>query len=250
MVEQDWDRRFGGVGRLYGMEGLNRLAQAQVMVVGVGGVGSWVVEALARSGVGRLTLVDMDHVCPSNVNRQLQALTPDFGRSKIAALAERVQQINPQAQVQLVDDFLTPDNAAALLQAPPDVLIDATDDLKAKRAMVLHARRERYPMITVGAAGGKTQPTLVRVDDLSQALQDPLLARLRSDLRRQHAYPRTGKMRVACVYSQEPRRLAEACTATSGGLSCSGYGASMPVTAAFGLAAAAWALDHLRLAPK
>lgn len=251
---EDVTRRFGGVGRLYGEAVAARFASAHVCVVGVGGVGSWTVEALARSGIGRLTLIDLDMVAESNTNRQIHALTPVFGKAKVDAMAERIALINPNCQVSTVEDFLTPENADALLGAGFDVVVDAIDQVRAKVAMVATCRRLRVPVVVVGAAGGQLDPSRVEVADLSQTMQDPLLAKLRAQLRKQHGFPRhgAGKFGVRAVFSPEPLRYPDSggsCEAggaqATAGLNCAGFGSSVCVTATFGMVAAAQALAAL-----
>lgn len=245
------DRRFGGIGRLYGDEALARFARAHVCIVGVGGVGSWAVEALARSAVGRLTLIDLDNVCESNVNRQLPALDPNFGMAKVTALADRVRAINPACEVVEIEDFVTEDNLDAMLGRNFDFVIDAIDELRVKTAMAAWCVRQRQPFVVSGGAGGQMDPTQIRSADLSEARYDPLLSKLRYNLRRHHGFAREGRMRVPCIYSTEQLTYPQtACDTTSGagpqGLSCAGFGASMTVTASFGLIAAAEALKSLR----
>lgn len=259
-LEFDPERRFGGMARLYGEAGARRLAQASVAVAGLGGVGSWCAEALARSGVGSLTLIDMDHVAESNINRQVHALSDTLGQSKVQAMAERIHRINPACKLNLVDDFVTPENVAGLLDDCPrlDAFADCVDDVAAKVALILAARDRRLPLIVCGGAGGKTQPLALRQGDLSQAGNDALLARLRNVLRRQHGYPKGGqagkpkgrvpRMQVAALWVDEPALLPDAWTEpgqAGGGLSCAGYGSSVVVTAAMGLAAAAHIMQKL-----
>jgi tRNA A37 threonylcarbamoyladenosine dehydratase len=248
----DSARRFGGVARLYGAGAGGRLARARVCVVGVGGVGSWAAEALARSGVGRLTLIDLDHVAESNINRQIHALDPTLGQAKVLAMAERIRTINPLAEVEGVEDFVTEDNAGALL-AGFDVVIDAIDSVRAKVAIVLACRARRIALVMAGGAGGKSDPARIRVDDLSRTEQDPLLAKVRKRLRSEHGFPRNPKrpFGIVAVYSCEPLRLDDlACDLPHGpqGLSCAGYGSSVMVTASVGLFAAARAVERI-LAP-
>lgn len=248
--EVDRERRFGGIARLYGEQALLHLQQSHVCVVGIGGVGSWAAEALARSGVGQLTLVDLDHVAESNINRQAHALENTLGQAKVLAMQARIHGINPQARVNVVDDFLTPDNALQLLQSA-DLVIDAIDQVRAKLAIVTACRQLGIPAIVVGGAGGKTDPARLLVADLARTEQDPLLARLRRLLRSEAGFPRDPKRKfgVEAVYSAEPMRQERtaACDAAGvpQGLSCAGYGSSMMVTASFGLLAAARALEHL-----
>lgn len=246
-VEQE-DRRFGGLQRLYGVHGAAQIRAAHVVVVGIGGVGSWTAEALARSGVARLTLIDMDHIAESNVNRQIHALTSTLGRAKALAMQERIAEIHPTCQVDVVDDFVGPDNWPALLPAEPDALIDACDDAKAKLALAVWARKTRTPFVCVGAAGGKRLAHKVDVDDLALATHDPLLARLRYQLRKHHGAPKEGKrMGVCCVFSREAVAPPDASCAIEGdgSLNCHGYGSSVGVTATFGLCAASEILNFL-----
>lgn len=245
-------RRFGGLQRLYGVSGAQRIRQAHVVVVGLGGVGSWSAEALARSGVGRLTLIDLDHIAESNINRQIHALTVTTGQSKVVAMQVRIAQINPACRVDVVDDFVTPENWPALLDEVPDALIDACDQVKAKVALAHWAIQMGVGFITVGAAGGKRLAHKVDVDDLSQATHDPLLARLRYQLRKSHGAPKEGKrMGVRCVFSREAVAPPDASCAIEGdgSLNCAGYGSSVGVTATFGLCAASEILNFLASAP-
>jgi tRNA A37 threonylcarbamoyladenosine dehydratase len=240
------DRRFSGIERLYGEAGAGAIARARLCVVGVGGVGSWAVEALARSGVGRLTLIDMDHVAESNINRQLPALESTLGRAKIAVLAERVAQINPACEITLIDDFVSPDNLEVLFEHEHDWVLDCIDNARVKAAMIAWCRAHGRRIVTVGAAGGQMDPTRVRVSDLRRTEQDALLARTRRILRQQAGFPTNPRRSfgVPAVWSDEPVRVLENCT-TDGSLNCAGFGACMPVTAAFGLAAAAHVLRDL-----
>lgn len=239
----DLERRFGGLRRLYGDAGYQRLRAARVGVVGLGGVGSWAVEALARSGVAELTLFDMDHVAESNINRQVQAMGATIGASKGVALQERIADIHPGCDVQLVDDFVSADNWPALLLRDIDVLVDACDQVHAKTAMAHWALQSRVPLISVGAAGGKQLSQAVEVDDLAQVTHDPLLASLRQRLRKQHGAARTGAMGVRCVFSREPVSPPVDACEVDGSLNCHGYGSSVVVTATFGFVAAGEALQ-------
>ncbi len=250
----DFQRRFGGIARLYGDKGLQRLAAADVCVVGVGGVGSWVVEALARSALGRITLIDMDHVAESNVNRQLPALEPEIGRAKVAVLAERIAAINPVCQVRTHEDFVTTDNLEQLLAPQHDWVVDCIDQFRVKAALIARCRRAGQAVITVGGAGGQSDPTRVRIGDLRKTEQDPLLARTRKLLRRQYGFPSNPKRRfgIPCVWSDEPQRMPEGgCTPgdVEGSLNCAGFGACMPVTASFALAAAGRVIERIAADP-
>lgn len=247
-MSPDFERRFGGLARLYGAAGAARIASVHVAVVGLGGVGSWAAEALARSGVAALTLVDLDHVAESNVNRQVHALDGTLGQAKVQAMAERIAAINPRCRLHAVDDFVDQDNWPGLLPAPVDVVLDACDQVRAKAAMAAWALQERCIFLTVGAAGGKRQGERVEVADLATVTHDRLLASLRYRLRREHGAPRQGPLGVACVFSREPMVLPAACdvpVAVDGSLNCHGYGSSVAVTATFGLCAAGWVLNRL-----
>lgn len=251
MAENETERRFGGIARLYGADGLRRLQAAHVCVVGVGGVGSWAVEALARSGVGELTLIDLDNIAISNVNRQLHALTPDFGKAKVTALRERIAQIAPHSIVHEIEDFVSEENLPEIFRQPYDFVIDAIDQNRVKVAMAVHFVQHKQPFIMSGSAGGQRNPALIETADLSQTTQDPLLSNIRYTLRKKHGFARDGKMRVPCVYSREqitPPQIQAACdtdNAAPQGLSCAGYGASMLVTASFGLHCATAAIEHI-----
>ncbi|NYT67786.1 tRNA threonylcarbamoyladenosine dehydratase [Pusillimonas noertemannii] len=261
----DVERRFGGLERLYGPETLKRLVGAHVAVAGIGGVGSWCAEALARSGVGQLTLIDMDHVAESNVNRQLHALSETLGQSKVNAMAARVRGINPHCRLHLVDDFVTPENVAEVLAGDVDVLVDCTDQATAKIAMMLEARRRKLAIVVCGGAGGKTNVLALRAGDLSAALNDALLAKLRNTLRRHHGYPkgsdangkalkRVPRMGVRALWFDQPAILPEQWLDPQPrelggvglqGLSCAGYGSAVAVTASMGMAAAADAIHWI-----
>ena len=245
-------RRFGGIARLYGETVLQRFAHAHVCVAGVGGVGSWAVEALARTGIGHLTLIDLDNVAESNVNRQLPALTSEFGKAKVSSLHERILQINPECRVTTIEDFVSEDNLTELFEQPFDFVIDAIDQIRVKAAMAAYFIRLQQPFILSGAAGGQKNPALIQTADLSRVTHDPLLANLRYTLRKRHGFSRDTreKMRVQCVFSTEnitPPQSGEISETGDApqGLSCAGYGASMLVTAAFGLHCAQAAIDHI-----
>ncbi len=239
------DRRFGGVARLYGDAALDALGRAHVCVVGVGGVGSWAAEALARSGVGRLTLIDADHVAESNVNRQLHALDSTLGAAKIDVMRARIADIAPRCEVRTVDDFVTAQNVSDLV---PDgaFVIDAIDAPRAKAALVALAVHRRQSIAVCGAAGGRTDPLRLRRDDLARTTGDALLASVRSRLRREHGFPGAngGVFGVGAVYSEESRKPTHGSSAGAP-LSCAGYGSSVAVTATMGFASAAWAIEKI-----
>ena len=252
-ADADDARRFGGLERLYGVQAAHTLRRAHVAVVGIGGVGSWAAEALARSGIARLTLIDMDHIAESNINRQIHALSSTLGQSKIEAMRERIAQIHPGCQVEVIDDFVSPENWPGLLQKRPDALIDACDQIKAKQAMALWALQEKIPFVCVGAAGGKRLAHQVDVDDLAQVTHDPLLAQLRYRLRKHHGAPKQGKrMGVRCVFSREAVAGPDASCAVEGdgSLNCHGYGSLVGVTATFGMCAATEVMNMLVKARK
>jgi len=242
LSEEDVDeRRFGGLARLYGVEAARRIRHSHVAVVGIGGVGSWAAEALARSGVAQLTLIDLDHVAESNINRQIHALTHTVGQSKVLAMQERIASIHPDCKVHPVDDFVTPENWPDLLPADVDGVIDACDAAAAKLAMARWARVTAVPFVMVGAAGGKRLAHRVEIEDLASVTHDPLLARVRYRLRREAGAPRQGKaLGVRCVFSREPVAPPDASCAlgADGSLNCHGYGSLVGVTATFGLCAA------------
>ena len=254
-ADLDHVRRFGGLDRLYGAAGAARIRSSHVMVIGIGGVGSWAVEALARSGVGRITMVDMDHVSESNINRQVHATQTTLGQSKIIAMQERIALINPACKVTCIDDFVTPENWQSIVPTEVDAIIDACDQVYAKVTMaawVMHHKgsKSKKPLfITAGAAGGKRLAHLVDIDDLSKTTHDPLLAQLRYRLRKEHGATREGKkIGVNCVFSKEavlqPDRAMQD-GQSDNTLNCSGYGSVVSVTATFGQSAAGWVLDKL-----
>lgn len=247
----DFDQRFGGLARLYGTTGLERLRTAHVAVIGIGGVGSWSAEALARSGVGELTLIDLDDLCVTNVNRQIHAVTADLGALKVEAMARRVGEINPECRVHAVPEFFTSANADALLGRGFSCVLDAIDNVTNKCLLLAGCRQRNLPVVTTGGAGGRTDPTQLRVADLSGVTHDPLIRQVRRTLRREHGFPsdaQTG-FGVPCVYSTEPVRYpwsdGTVCAAREPGgdptrMDCnSGYGSAAFVTGAFGFAAAA-----------
>jgi tRNA A37 threonylcarbamoyladenosine dehydratase len=254
----DFARRFGGVGRLYGERALERFKTAHVCVIGVGGVGSWIVEALARSAVGELTLIDLDNVAESNINRQIQALTSTIGQPKIEALRDRIAQINPFCKVTLVEDFIEPDNIAQMIGDKGfDYVVDAIDSVKAKAALIAFCRDRAIPLLTSGGAGGQLDPTKIEVRDLARTEQEPLLKKVRKVLRAQYGFSRGEKQKyhIDAVFSMEPLRYPEAADACEigskvsessiTGLNCAGFGSSMVVTASFGMIAAAHILRKL-----
>ena len=248
------EERFGGIARLLSDAGLARLGAAHVCVVGIGGVGSWTVEALARSGVGALTLIDLDEVCVTNINRQLHALESTVGRGKVDVMAERVRLINPHCRVTAVAEFFTEANAARLLAPDFDFVVDAIDAVANKCRLLALCRERKLPVIACGAAGGRLDVTAVRVADLADVTHDRLLAEVRKRLRKEHGFPQTGeKLGVAAVFSPEApvAPVAADCTDAVGEpdsprLNCEwGYGSATFVTGTFGFAAAGWVVRKI-----
>ncbi|GAB4216546.1 MAG: tRNA cyclic N6-threonylcarbamoyladenosine(37) synthase TcdA [Rhodoferax sp.] len=244
---EDARRRFGGTARLFGTAGAHALGAARVAVVGLGGVGSWAAEALARAGVGALTLIDFDHLAESNINRQIHALDATLGQSKVDAMAQRIATYAPQCRVKTIDAFVEPENWPALLGEPVDAVIDACDQASAKRAMAQWALAQRARLVICGAAGGKCDASGVLCDDLTAVTHDPLLAKLRYSLRKSGHLARDARRSgLACVFSRESVRApADAACASDGSLNCHGYGSLVTVTATFGLVAAGWVLQQL-----
>ena len=279
-MDADLERRFGGLARLYGTRGAAAIRAAHVAVVGIGGVGSWTAEALARSGVGRITLIDFDQVAESNINRQIHADTNTVGMAKVDAMRARIAQINPHCQVNCIEEFATPENWASLVdtmraQGGLSAVIDACDQVKTKVTMAAWALAQRKSahaslLITVGAAGGKRRADKIDIADLADTTHDPLLAKLRYSLRRHHGAARDKRIGTVCVFSREAvatpanalsddvgddvgdddaqagtHSTALAESLGDGSLNCHGYGSVVTVTASFGLCAAGWVLDEL-----
>ncbi len=251
------DPRFAGIARLYGRAAAAIFARSHVCVVGIGGVGSWAAEALARSGIGTLTLIDLDDVCVSNSNRQAHAHEGNIGKPKVQAMAARLRAISPACTVHAVEEFVSRDNLRTQVTRQFDFVIDAIDVAGTKAALIYHCKREKIPVITTGAAGGQLDPTLIRVVDLNRTVNDPLAAKVRSILRRHYGWSRNPKRHYAvpCVYSLEQLRY----PTVDGGVSCEkswedgprrldcegGFGAAMTVTATFGLVAVSRVLEKL-----
>ena len=268
----DLDRRFGGLARLYGSAGAKRIGAAHIVVVGLGGVGSWAAEAAARSGIGRLTLIDLDHIAESNINRQVHALSSTLGQAKVDSMRERIAQINPDCRVECIEDFVAAGNWPGILSLDSGfhrnqpAVIDACDQVRAKTAMAAWAIKNKVALISVGAAGGKRLAHRVDIADLSAVTHDPLLAQVRYRLRREQGAARQGKIGLDCVFSLEPVHQPVAEDAldmrqdglqsglqtpvqlpaqTDGSLNCHGYGSVVTVTATFGMCAAGWALNKI-----
>ncbi len=253
----DFEQRFGGVARLFGQAGLTRLQRAHIAVVGIGGVGSWVVEALARSGVGELTLVDLDDLCVTNINRQLHALDGAIGQSKVAVMARRVTAINPECRVHCLPLFFTEKTAAEILAPRYDYVVDAIDGSTNKSLLIARARAAGLPVLACGAAGGRRDPTAVRIADLAAGTHDHLLRETRAKLRRFHGFPPADKkLGVACVYSTEPPVYpagdGSVCARPEPGsdpaMDCnSGYGTAAFLTGVFGLVGAGHVVREIAL---
>ena len=243
--DDEYERRFAGVAKIYGEDSFSHYEKSHVMVIGIGGVGSWAVEALARTGIGELTLVDMDVVAASNINRQLPAMSSTLGCEKIEVMAERCRSINPRIKINLVDDYLTPENVKDMLANVPDLILDCIDDVKAKFALMLHCRFNKIPLIVSGGAGGKLDPLKIRVADLSRTEQDPMLAKLRTQLRSKGICKKPKeKFGIICIYSiDNPFSSADVCP--SAGLRCGGYGSAVVVTSSFAMVAVAEVLKKL-----
>lgn len=256
-------QRFSGIARLYGELALTRFSSAHVCVIGIGGVGSWVAESLARSGIGQITLIDMDDVCVTNTNRQIHALKNNIGKSKIEVMSSRILDINPECHVNLIDDFINIDNVAGYLgsklQPQYDYIIDAIDSVRDKAAVLAYCRRQKLKMITIGGAGGQKDPTQINITDLAKTVQDPLAAKLREKLKNEYKLNKDskGKYGIPCVFSREqltyPAKNGQVCFAkqqaeASKKMDCdSGFGAITTVTATFGFVAVSYVLNKLSL---
>ncbi len=252
----DYDTRFGGISRLYGESAFRLFQQSHFCVIGIGGVGSWAAESLARSGIGEITLIDNDDVTASNINRQIHSLSDTIGLSKVETMAQRIQQINPDCTVNVVDDFITHANCQKYLQRGYDYVIDAIDSIQFKCAIIYYCKRNKIPIITTGGAGGLTDPTQIQIADLAKTWNDPLAAKVRSELRHQYKYTRNPKRSfgIKCVFSTQQQQYPKddgsvdyAKPGVSGvHLDCAlGFGSSTQVTATFGFVAAARAIEDL-----
>lgn len=256
-MTEEYENRFGGIKRLYGSTALAKFKESHICVIGIGGVGSWVAEALARSGIGQLTLIDMDDICVTNTNRQIHALSNTIGETKIEAMAARCRLINPEIKLNLIDDFIDKQNCFEYLSSEFDYTFDAIDSISAKVALIAHCKRNKYPLLTCGGAGGQLDPTQIQVTDLAKTIQDPLAAKVRSELRRFFNFSKNPKrkFRIDCVFSTEqlsyPDMNGEVCKekADSDGnmkMDCaSGFGASTMVTASFAFVGVAFMLKKM-----
>ena len=257
MIEpMDTARRFGGVSRLYGVDGLAKLQTMHLCIIGIGGVGSWAAEAIARNAVGTITLIDLDNIAESNVNRQLHAVDGAFGKAKVTAMAERIRLINPAAVVHEVEDFVTTENVHEMLNRNFHGVIDCIDDAKAKAAIAAFCQQKNIPIVMTGAAGGRLDASRIKQTDLSQVSHDKLLAKVRNLLRRDYGFAKADagknkptKLGIQCVYSDEevimPDRVCDTNDTAITGLNCAGYGSSVCVTAPFGFTAAGLLIREL-----
>lgn len=254
-----WTERFAGVDRLYGRGALSFLRSTRVVIIGIGGVGSWAAESLARTGIGHITLIDADDVCVSNTNRQLPALEPNYGRSKAQLMADRLRAINPEIEVTVHETFLTPSNMGELLDGGYDVVLDACDAFRVKVEMAAWCRRRKQPLVVVGAAGGRTDPTLIRTRDLSKTEQDAMLALIRRKLREEFNFPKSKDryFGIYAVYSLQNVQYPQADGSVCGirpnisgdaalNIDCGGgLGSVTHVTGAFAFAACAKVIELL-----
>ena len=247
----DMERRFGGLARLYGAVGAARIRQSHIVVVGLGGVGSWAAEAAARCGVAQMTLIDLDHIAESNINRQVHALDTTLGQAKVVAMRERILHINPLCKVNTIEEFVDADNwphiagLDGVADTAPIGIIDACDQGPAKAAMAMWAIRTQALFISVGAAGGKRLAHKVDIDDLSAVTHDPLLAQMRNRIRKATGVQSGRKMGVACVFSREAVLQPSATLATDSSPNCHGYGSTVTVTSTFGVCATGWLISNI-----
>lgn len=246
----NYEQRFGGIGRLYTPEGLAKLRQSHVCVIGIGGVGSWAVEALARTGIGKITMIDMDDICVTNINRQIHAMTGTVAQLKTEAMKERVERINPECVVEIIDDFISPENIPEYLNRGYDYVLDAIDSVRTKAALIAYCKRNKIKLITTGGAGGQTDPSQIQIADLSKTIQDPLASRVRSLLRKEYNFSQNPKRKfgIDCVFSTQPLifpKMGEGCEVSATMNCANGFGAVTMVTAIFGFFAVSRLVDKL-----
>ena len=232
----NYEQRFGGIGRLYTPEGLAKLRQSHVCVIGIGGVGSWAVEALARTGIGKITMIDMDDICVTNINRQIHAMTGTVAQLKTEAMKERVEKINPECVIEIIDDFITPENIPEYLNRGYDYVLDAIDSVRTKAALIAYCKRNKIKLITTGGAGGQTDPSQIQIADLSKTIQDPLASRVRSLLRKEYNFSQNPKRKfgIDCVFSTQPLifpKMGEGCEVSATMNCANGFGTVTMVTA-------------------
>ena len=246
----NYEQRFGGIGRLYTPEGLAKLRQSHVCVIGIGGVGSWAVEALARTGIGKITMIDMDDICVTNINRQIHAMTGTVAQLKTEAMKERVEKINPECVIEIIDDFITPENIPEYLNRGYDYVLDAIDSVRTKAALIAYCKRNKIKLITTGGAGGQTDPSQIQIADLSKTIQDPLASRVRSLLRKEYNFSQNPKRKfgIDCVFSTQPLifpKMGEGCEVSATMNCANGFGTVTMVTATFGFFAVSRLVDKL-----
>jgi len=254
-MSQKQKQRFGGIERLYGTKAFNKFKQTSVVVIGIGGVGSWAAESLARSGIGGLTLIDLDDICITNVNRQIHALSDTIGQSKAYIMAKRIATINPECKVRIVDEFVDTENIAECLGDNIDYVLEAIDAAVVKAAIIAHCKRNKIPIVSIGAAGGKTDPSMIKRKDLNKTWNDPLLAKVRSQLRSFHGFSRNVKRNygVDCIYSTEQQKypdgkggITQTKPVNGAGLDCeTGFGSATHITSNFAQFAVARILQRL-----
>ena len=248
MEDIDFNRRFGGVERLYGKKALERFKNSHVCVIGIGGVGSWAAEALSRNAIGKITLIDLDHIAESNINRQIHALTSTLGKSKVTAMKERMLEINPMCEIHIIDDFISNENIETLIKPDFDIVFDAIDQASIKTSLALHALREKIPLVMTGGAGGRIDPSCIKIADLSLTHGDRLTAKIRHDVKKALQLKESQKVDIDVVFTDEvmikPDGACENDEALTG-LHCGGYGSSVMITATFGFMAASLALKKL-----
>lgn len=246
----NYEQRFGGIGRLYTPEGLAKLRQSHVCVIGIGGVGSWAVEALARTGIGKITMIDMDDICVTNINRQIHAMTGTVTQLKTEVMKERVEKINPECVVEIIDDFITPENISEYLNRGYDYVLDAIDSVRTKAALIAYCKRNKIRLITTGGAGGQTDPSQIQIADLSKTIQDPLASKVRALLRKEYHFSQNPKRKfgVDCVFSTQPLifpKMGEGCEISATMNCANGFGAVTIVTATFAFFAVGRVIDKL-----
>lgn len=229
-----------GIANLLGSENLQKLQQSNVCVIGIGGVGSWAIEALVRSGVQKVTLIDMDEICISNINRQIHSLHNTLGQLKTQVMQQRIEQIEPNCKVTIIDDFLTIENIANYIQNF-DCVIDAIDDAKVKAALIDYCFKYKIPLVVAGSAGGKSDPTRIEIDDLANTSYDPLLAKIRADLRKNYGFSKNRKFKIPCVFSTEPIKKSLSTEFNK----CNAFGSISTITATFGMFCANLAIEIL-----
>lgn len=256
-MDNENSRRFIGIQRLYGQQAYQKIICSHICIIGIGGVGSWVAESLARSAVGQLTLIDLDHIAESNINRQIHALNTTLGQSKILAMQSRIAEINPDCEVHTVDDHLSLENISQLIDKEFTFIIDCIDQFRIKAALIHYCRSAKKNLLTIGGAGGRIDPTRIKTADLTRSEGDSLLAKTRKQLRTQHGFPRNLNRRfdVPCVYSTEQLRYPtddlevstnkSACSNLSGLNCANGFGSLSAVTASFGMIASAYVLNRI-----